>query len=110
MRHSYSALSTNPMSEEKPADDLDTTSIRKFSLKGRSSDAGSAEAVYRSVELLRNLLPTSVQRELAICFEWARQGIAQRMANGGSPELEALGAAYSFARDEMLAAVKENEA
>ena len=95
---------------DEPADDLDTTGIRKFSLKGRSSDEGSAEAVYRSVELLRNLLPTSVQRELATCFEWARQGISQRTGSGSSAELEALGAAYSFARDEMLAAVKENDA
>jgi hypothetical protein len=98
------------MSENEPADDLDTTSIRKFSLKARSSHEGSAEAVYRSVELLRNLLPKSVQRELAICFEWARQGISQRMVNGSSPELEALGAAYAFARDEMQAAVRESDA
>src|SRR4249920_2629124 len=99
------------MSEDKPADDLDTTSIRKFSLKRRSTEQGTAEAVYRSVELLRNLLPTSVQRELAISFEWARLAIDQRMPSGASPEpeLEALAAAYAFARDEMRAAVTEDE-
>ena len=97
------------MSEDKPADDLDTTGIRKFSLKRGSTDEGTAEAVYRSVELLRNLLPTSAQRELAICFEWARLAIDQRMTSGASPELEALRAAYAFARDEMRAAVTENE-
>jgi hypothetical protein len=97
------------MSADEPTDDLDTTSIRKFSLKLRSTDEGSAEAVYRSVEMLRNLLPRSVQRELAICLEWARKGIDQHMAKAGSPELEALGAAYAFARDEMRAAAREND-
>ena len=97
------------MSEDKPSDDLDTTSIRKFSLKRSSTDAGTAEAVYRSVESLRNLLPASVQRELAICFEWARQAIDRAIASGASPELETLSAAYAFARDEMRTAVKENE-
>src|SRR5882672_10826082 len=97
------------MSDDKPSDDLDTTSIRKFSLQRRSSDDGTAEAVYRAVELLRNLLPSSVQRELAICFEWARLAIDQRMASEASPELEALRAAYAFARDEMRAAVTEDK-
>jgi hypothetical protein len=97
------------MSEDKPSDDLDTTSIRKFSLKRHSIEEGTAEAVYRSVELLRNLLPTSVQRELAICFEWARLAIDQRMASDASPELEALRAAYALARDEMRAAVTQDE-
>jgi len=96
------------MGEDKP-DDLDTTSIRKFSLQPPSLDEGSAEPVYRAVEMLKNLLPTSVQRELAVCFEWARQAIDQRMASGATPELEALRAAYAFARDEMRAAVRENE-
>ncbi|HZF27466.1 MAG TPA: hypothetical protein VEZ88_14485 [Steroidobacteraceae bacterium] len=97
------------MSEDNPSDDLDTTSIRKFSLKHRSTDEGTAEAVYRSVELLRNLLPTSVQRELAVCFEWARVAIDQRVASHASAELEALRAAYAFARDEMRAAVTEDD-
>ena len=93
------------MSADNPSDELDATGIRKVSLQ--ASDAGgSASAVYHSLELLRNLLP-SAQRMLAVTFEWARHGVSQGTKSAGSSELESLASAYAFARDEMLAAAKE---
>jgi hypothetical protein len=95
------------MSSDNPPDDLDTTGIRKVSLQ--EQDDGGASAVYHSLELLRNVLPASAQRMLAVSFEWARKGTAQHGARTGSSDLETLSSAYAFARDEMLTAAKENE-
>jgi hypothetical protein len=95
------------MSSDKPPDDLDATGIRKVSLK--EQDDGGASAVYHSLDLLRNVLPASAQRMLAVSFEWAREGAAQHGERAGSSDLETLSSAYAFARDEMLAAAKENE-
>lgn len=66
-----------------------------------------AETVYRSVSTLRDLLSPDTRKQLALCFEWAREGIARQTADDGevSPELEGLHAAYGYARDVMLASV-----
>lgn len=93
------------------ADDLSETAIRRLN-PGDLESAGlrheSAEAVYRSVAALRDLLPTEVQKQLAVCFEWAREGIARQTAGEISPELQALHAAYAYARDVMLETAKKN--
>jgi hypothetical protein len=94
------------MAADEP-DDLGTTAIRKVSLDLR--DEGSAGAVYHSIDLLKNLLPASVQRHLAVCYEWARQGVVHQMAGGRSTDLETLEAAYAFARDELRVAAREGE-
>jgi hypothetical protein len=64
----------------------------------------SAERVYRAVTSLRDLLPPEAQQQLAVCFEWAREGIARQTNAAVSPDLEALHAAYAYARDAMLEA------
>ena len=64
----------------------------------------SAERVYRAVTSLRDLLPPDAQQQLAVCFEWAREGIVHQTHSAVSPELEALHAAYAYARDAMLEA------
>ena len=64
----------------------------------------SAERVYRAVTSLRDLLPPEAQQQLAVCFEWAREGIARQTNGAVSPDLGALHAAYAYARDAMLEA------
>jgi hypothetical protein len=66
----------------------------------------SAERVYRAVTSLRDLLPPEAQRQLAVCFEWAREGIVRQTHTAVSPDLEALHAAYAYARDAMLDAAR----
>lgn len=104
------------------ADDLDTTAIRQMDRDNLESTGmrralvevahangfESAEAVYRAVASLRDLLPAEAQEQVAACFEWAREGIARQTADKISPELEALHAAYGYARDVMLAAARKN--
>lgn len=106
------------------ADDLDTTAIRQMDRDNLESTGmrkalvenaqvngfESAEAVYRAVASLRDLLPPDAQKQVAVCFEWAREGIARQTAERVSPELEALHAAYGYARDVMLAAARKNGA
>jgi hypothetical protein len=106
------------------ADDLDTTAIRRMNRDDLESTGmrkalaesaqvngfESAEAVYRAVASLRDLLPADAQKQVAVCFEWAREGIARQTADTVSPELEALHAAYGYARDVMLAAARKNGA
>jgi hypothetical protein len=70
----------------------------------RVSGFESAERVYRAVTSLRDLLPPDAQQQLAVCFEWAREGIAHQTNAAVSPDLEALHAAYAYARDAMLEA------
>ena len=68
----------------------------------------SAEAVYRSVSTLCDLLPPDTQKQLAVCFEWAREGIARQTSEDEvSSELEGLHAAYGYARDVMLATARK---
>lgn len=104
------------------ADDLDSTAIRQINMQNlestgmrkalaenaRASGFESAEAVYRAVASLRDLLPRDAQTQVAVCFEWAREGITRQTADRVSPELEALHAAYGYARDAMLAAARTN--
>ncbi|HSC07877.1 MAG TPA: hypothetical protein VLD59_13715 [Steroidobacteraceae bacterium] len=68
----------------------------------RISGFESAEGVYRAVTSLRDLLTADAQQQLAVCFEWAREGIARQ--GDTAPELDALQAAYAYARDVMLEA------
>ena len=88
---------------------LDASGVRKALLAdARASGNESAEAVYRSVVWLRDRLPPETQKQLAVCFEWAREGIAQQTLDEISADLKALHAAYAYARDVMLDAAKNN--
>ena len=90
-------------------EDLESTGVCKASAENaHASSHERAEAVYRSVATLRDTLPPAGHKELAVCFEWARQGIARQTAGGLSPELEVLYAAYCYARDVMLEAAKKS--
>jgi hypothetical protein len=42
-------------------------------------------------------------------FEWAREGLRQQVAINSTPELEALRAAYTYARDVLLAEAEEEK-
>jgi hypothetical protein len=64
----------------------------------------SAEAVYRS---LRDQLTPETHRQLAVCFEWAREGIASRTPDEVSLALRAVHAASAYACYIMLYAAKE---
>ena len=65
----------------------------------------SAEAVYRS---LRDQLTPETHRQLAVCFEWAREGIASQTPPGeASLAMRALHAASAYARYIMLYTAKE---
>jgi hypothetical protein len=89
-------------------EDLESTGVRQaLTEDAQASGHASAEAVYRSVAPLRDLLQPDAQRQLAICFEWAREGIASVRAGQTSQELEALHAAYGYARDVMLETTKK---
>ena len=72
----------------------------------RATGYESAELVYRAVISLRDLLPSEAQQQLAVCFEWAREGIVRQSNAEVAPDLEALHAAYAYARDTMLEAAK----
>ena len=56
-----------------------------------------------TVVWLRDQLPADAQMQLAVCFEWAREGIGRQSAGEITKELQALHAAYTYARDVMLA-------
>ncbi len=88
-------------------DDLESTALIQ---NAHVSHHESAEAVYRSVATLRDSLPPDAQKQLAVCFEWARQGIARQTAGAVSPELRVLHEAYGYARDVMLEATKKSGA
>jgi hypothetical protein len=100
-------------------DDLEETGIRRIRreiLEATGDQPGpetlrvsgfeSAELVYRAVTSLRDLLPSETQRQLAVCFEWAREGIVRQGHAEVAPDLEALHAAYAYARDAMLEAAQ----
>ncbi|HEY4645030.1 MAG TPA: hypothetical protein VIH25_02000 [Steroidobacteraceae bacterium] len=92
-------------------EDLESSGVRNaLTENGQASGHERAEAVYRSVAPLRDLLPPDAQKQLAICFEWAREGIAHHTAGEVSPELSALHAAYGYARDVMLETTKNSGA
>lgn len=96
-------------------DDVEETGIRRIRreiLEATGDDAPqvvrisgfeSAEGVYRAVSSLRDLLSADAQQQLAVCFEWAREGIVRQ--GHTAPDLDALQAAYAYARDAMLEAV-----
>jgi hypothetical protein len=101
-------------------DDLEETGIRRIRREIleatgdhpmpptlRASGFESAELVYRAVTSLRDLLPSETQQQLAVCFEWAREGIVRQTSTEVSPDLEALHAAYTYARDAMLEAAQQ---
>src|SRR5262245_4136776 len=84
-------------------EDLDASGGRKARLaRAQASGHESAEAVYRIVVWLRDQLPADAQKQLAVCFEWAREGIVRQTTGDVSEELKALHAAYTYARDLML--------
>lgn len=83
---------------------LDATGVRRALVaEAQAGGHESAEALYRAVASLRDLLSPEAQIQLAACFEWAREGIARQTSGEVSPELKALHAAYAYARDVMLA-------
>jgi hypothetical protein len=85
-------------------EDVESSAVRKARLAAAKAEGhSSAEAVYRTVVWLRDQLPADAQMQLAVCFEWAREGIARQSAGEITQELQALHAAYSYARDVMLA-------
>jgi hypothetical protein len=89
-------------------DDLDASGVRKARVaQAHASGHESAEAVYRTVVWLRDELPVDAQKQLAVCFEWAREGIARQSTGDVSEELKALHAAYTYARDLMLDSVRK---
>jgi hypothetical protein len=93
-------------------DDLEETGIRRIRreiLEATGDDAPhvmrisgfeSAEGIYRAVTSLRDMLSAEAQQQLAVCFEWAREGIVRQ--GNTAPDLEALQAAYAYARDALL--------
>src|SRR5262245_11512208 len=84
-------------------DDVDSSGVRKARLaEAKASGHSSAEAVYRTVVWLRDQLPADAQIQLAVCFEWAREGIARQTSGEITRELQALHSAYTYARDVML--------
>jgi hypothetical protein len=95
-------------------EELEETGIRRIQreiLEATGEDApqvvcvgafASAEGVYRAVTSLRDLLSADAQRQLAVCFEWAREGIARQAS--ATADLAALQAAYEYARDVMVEA------
>ena len=89
-------------------EELDASAVRKARI-AQSHAAGheSAEAVYRTVVWLRDQLPLDAQTQLAVCFEWAREGIARQNPGEISEELKALHAAYTYARDLMVDSVNK---
>jgi hypothetical protein len=56
---------------------------------------------------LRDQLPLDAQTQLAVCFEWAREGIARQSSGEISEDLKALHAAYTYARDLMVESVRK---
>src|SRR5262245_22191576 len=91
-------------------EDLAATGVRK-ALEESAQERGheAAEAVYRSVATLRDSLRPDEQEGLAVCFEWAREGIIRRASGELAPELKALHAAYGYARDVMLETAKTDD-
>jgi hypothetical protein len=84
-------------------EDLASTGVRKgLEESAQERGHGGAERVYRSVATLRDCLRPEAQQGLAVCFEWAREGIVRHAAGELSEELKALHAAYGYARDVML--------
>lgn len=83
------------------AEDRDSTG-RALIEDARARGYQGAEAVYRSLAVLRDSLPADVQIQLAIMLEWARDGLDRQISENNTPELVALHAAYTFARDVLL--------
>jgi hypothetical protein len=89
--------------------DVDATGNRKALVaEAHASGHDSAEALYRAVVWLRDQLPAEAQTQLALCFEWAREGIARQSTGDLSAELKALHAAYTYARDVMMASARRD--
>lgn len=88
--------------------DLDATGVRRaLVLDEQNNLKEGAEGVYRAVAPLRDQLPADAQKHLAAVFEWAREGIHRQIESNRTPELEALHAAYTYARDVLIAAVQK---
>ncbi len=88
-------------------DDLDATAVRRGLTAEAFIAQEGAEALCRSVDSLRDVLSMEAQKQLALAFEWAREGIARQAGENRSTELEALHAAYSYARDVLLESVRK---
>jgi hypothetical protein len=88
--------------------ELDASGVRKARIaQAHASGHEGAEAVYRTVVWLRDQLPLDAQTQLAVCFEWAREGITRQSSGEISEDLKALHAAYTYARDLMVESVRK---
>jgi hypothetical protein len=90
--------------------DIDSSGVRRaLVLEAQERGFDSAEAVYRAVASLRDFLPGPAKKQLAVAFEWAREGINRQTSQNHRPaELEALYAAYGYARDVLLASIAKS--
>ncbi len=67
-----------------------------------------AEQIYRCVAQLRDALPIETQRCVAVVFEWALEGINRENQLNRAPDIEALCAAISYARDALVETVNRD--
>ena len=87
---------------------MDTEDLNSQGLGGkltedaRAREYQGAERVYRSVPTLRDGLPSDVQMQVALMLEWARVGLDWQISQQSTPELVALHAAYTYARDVLI--------
>lgn len=89
--------------------DIDSSGVRRaLVLEAQERGFDSAEAVYRAVASLRDFLPGPAKKQLAVAFEWAREGINRQTPANRPAELEALYAAYGYARDVLLASIAKS--
>jgi len=78
---------------------------RALEAGAREEGFRNAESVYRAVAALRDLLPEEARRQMVVMLEWAREGITRQKPDT-TGELQALHAAYTYARDVLIGAVK----
>jgi hypothetical protein len=90
--------------------ELDETIIRRARvLDAQQKKQEGAEQIYRCVAPLRDLLPPESQRCVAAILEWAREGIRYQNQVNSTPELDALHAAVSYARDVLVETARRRE-
>lgn len=82
--------------------DIDSTGVRRsLEIGAREEGFRNAESVYRAVAALRDLLPEEARRQVVVMLEWAREGITRQKPDS-TGELQALHAAYTYARDVLI--------
>jgi len=90
------------------SDELDSTGARRALVESAHENQHErAEGIYRAVAPLRDLLPVEAQKHMASVFEWAREGLRRQIEADATPELEALHAACTYARDVLVATIEK---